>query len=114
MNEQSVKETKTTELELAHSRVQKMREQLGVLDQSKRMLEEQQHLINKMNRAEKMAELEYEVKLREQSLERLERQEQMAMERHKNTLDYERRALGTLAEELGETDSKPNVMFKPT
>ena len=41
MNEQSVKETKTTELELAHSRVQKMREQLGVLDQSKRMLEEQ-------------------------------------------------------------------------
>ncbi len=37
----------------------------------------------------------------------------MAIERHKNTLDYERRALGTLAEELSETDNKLSAMFKP-
>ena len=38
----------------------------------------------------------------------------MAVERHKNTLDYEKRALGTLAHELTESDKKSKQFFRPS
>ena len=95
------------EVNIAHNRAKKIREQLGLLGHT-RMVEEQQNLLNNINHAEKMAKLEYEMQLRKFSLEQLERQEQMARNRHRNVLKLERSAI---EEDLVETHINLNAMF---
>ena len=72
----------------------------------------QQALVNSINHQEKVDNLEFEMALRERSLERLERQEAIALDKHKNTLDYQRRAYEQLAPDLSESDKNSSIIYQ--
>ena len=89
-----------------------MKHQIEVLAENKKLLQMQQALVNSINHQERVDNLEFEMALRERSLERLERQEAIALDKHKNTLDYQRRAYDQLAPDLSEIDKNSSTIFQ--
>ena len=53
----------------------RIKHQIEILAENKKLLQMQQQIVNSINHQEKVDKLNYEMALRERSLERLERQE---------------------------------------